>query len=110
MDWIDRHKAKRLAERQAHELADQRYGGGTGWDYAQQQGGYAAPYNFGGGGVPWGAPGHEGYGAYGPPAGGYGGGYQQPGYYPPPQGYPQPGFGDQYPHHHHHHHHHHQGY
>ncbi|GJJ13089.1 hypothetical protein Clacol_007339 [Clathrus columnatus] len=109
LDWIDRHKAKKLAERQAHELAYQRYGGGTGWEYAQQQGGYAAPYNYAGG-APWGARGHEGYGAYGPP--GSGGYYpQQPGgyYFPPPQGqlqgYP-PVYGEQEYHHHHHHHHH----
>ncbi|KAF8522908.1 hypothetical protein BU17DRAFT_64109 [Hysterangium stoloniferum] len=93
MDWIDRHKAKKLAEKQAHELAERRYSGGTGWEYAQAQGGYAAEYNYGGG-IPWGAPGHQGYAAYGPPVG-YGGyappqGYPQGGYYPPPQGYPPP--------------------
>ncbi|KAF8532442.1 hypothetical protein JB92DRAFT_3103911 [Gautieria morchelliformis] len=60
--------------------------GGTGWEYAQSQGGYASEHNYGGG-APWGAPCHGGYAAYG---GGYDGGYQQAprGYYPPPQAYP----------------------
>ncbi|KAF8583575.1 hypothetical protein K439DRAFT_1348258 [Ramaria rubella] len=102
MDWVDRHKAKKLAAKQAHELADQRYQGGTGFEYARSQGGYAAEYNYEGG-APWGARGHD---AYGPPGGAYG--YQPPppqgGYYPPPQGYPpqeyyggQPGYQQGYP-------------
>jgi hypothetical protein len=47
LDYVDRHKAKKLAEKQAHELADQRYGGGTGFEYVQAQG------------PEWGMPGHH---------------------------------------------------
>lgn len=106
LDAIDRHKAKKMAEQQAHALAEQRYGGGTGLQYAQQQGGYAGQYNYSGG-APWGAQGCPSYGYGGPPP-------PQGGYYPPPQGYPpyggQPGYQGGYAppqeegHHHHHHH------
>ena len=127
MDWIDRHKAKKMAQRQAHDLATHRYGGGSGWEYARTQGGYAEEYDYERG-MPWGAQGHGGYAAYGYGGGGYQGGYQQGGY-PPPQGYPQPppqqyyqgqggygqpeyggyqqGYEEEHHRHHHHHHHHH---
>ncbi|KZV64545.1 hypothetical protein PENSPDRAFT_588264 [Peniophora sp. CONT] len=40
LDYVDREKAKKMAEKQAHALAEQRYGGGnTGFEYAQRQGG-----------------------------------------------------------------------
>lgn len=89
LDAIDRHKAHKEAERHAHALAEQRYGGGTGMEYAQQQGGYAGAYDFQNrGGAPWGTQGCPSYG-YG------GGGYAPPqgppqGYYPPPGGYGGP--------------------
>lgn len=63
LDWIDRRKAQELAKKQAHELAEQRYQGGTGWEYAQGQGGYAQEYDFSGG-VPYGARGHGSYEQY----------------------------------------------
>jgi len=130
LDWVDRHKAKKLAEKQAHALAEERYGGGTGYGYVQAQGDQ------------WGMQGHPSYAPlpqgyypppFGPPQGyppyggqpGYQPGYQQgyqpgyqPGYqqgyqpgYPPPAGYQQ-GYGGGYEggyegerHHHEHHHH-----
>jgi len=122
LDWVDRHKAKKLAEKQAHELAEQRYYGGTGYEYVNGQG------------AEWGTHGHHSYaplppGYYPPPFSSpqgyppYGGyqpeyqqGYQegyQPGYQ---QGYPgyqqgyQPGYQEGYGQHeerHHHEHHHH---
>ena len=101
-----------MAERQAHELAAQRYQGSTGWEYAQQQGGYAAEYNYDGG-APWGSRGHGVYEEYsqvyaGGPQGGYAqqyyqgpqGGYVQEEYYPPQQqqgGYVQEGYYQQQP-------------
>ncbi|KAF9043641.1 hypothetical protein BDZ89DRAFT_1059562 [Hymenopellis radicata] len=117
MDWMDRRRAKQMAEHHAHEYAAQRYGSGnTGWDYAQQRGGPAMEYNFAGGGMPYygAVPGYGGYAAPGyPPPGGYGyppqGGYaQQPpmGYAPPP---PQGFYGAPPGEEHHRHHHHHQG-
>lgn len=100
LDWMDRHKAKKLAEHQAHALAEARYQGGTGWEYAQSaQGGPAYEYNYGGS-TPYGAQGCPSYGWYeqrynGGYGGGYGGGgYEQGpryggGYAPPP---PQQGY------------------
>lgn len=109
LDWIDRHKAKKLAEKQAHALAEERYGGRTGYEYVQAQGGE------------WGMQGHPSYaplptGYYPPPF---------PPQYPPPfpaqyppyggyqQGYGQEGYGGGYEEHHrrehHHGHHHHHG-
>jgi len=95
LNAIDRHKAKKEAEQHAHMLAEQRYQGGTGLQYAQQQGGFAGAYNFQGGGAPWGTQGCPSYG-YG--GGGYGGGGYAPppgppqGFYPPP-GPPGGGYG-----------------
>ncbi|KAF7972425.1 hypothetical protein HWV62_17988 [Athelia sp. TMB] len=88
LNAIDRHKAKKEAEHHAHMLAEQRYQGGTGVEYAQQQGGYAGAYNFQGGGAPWGTQGCPSYG-YG--GGGYGGGGYAPPQGPPPGYYPPPG-------------------
>jgi len=59
LDWVDKHKAQKLAEKQAHHLADQRYEGGTGYEYVQSQGG------------DWGREGHHSYSPF------------PPGYYPP---------------------------
>jgi len=104
---IDRHRAKKQAEEQAHSLAEERYGGGTGAQYAQQQGGYAGAYDFQNkGGPPFGTQNCPSYGyggggyappqgppqGYYPPPGGYGGGPPPPqqGYYPPPPGYGGP--------------------
>ena len=78
-----------MAQKQAHHLAEHRYAGGTGWEYAMQQQGPAYQYNYGGG-VPFGARGCQSYQYY---AGGYGGGYAPPpqqGYYQPPYGAPPP--------------------
>ena len=77
-----------MAKRQAHHLAEERYGQyATGFDYAQSQSGYAPSYEYNyGGGAPYGAPGCPSY-DYGrppPPAGGYGG------YGPPPGPPPEP--------------------
>ncbi|KAF7972423.1 hypothetical protein HWV62_17984 [Athelia sp. TMB] len=91
MDHIDRHRARRMAERQAHHLAQHRYQGGTGYQYAlaQQGYGFSAPYNYQSS-APWGMQGCPSYG-YAPPNGYYPPpqGYAPPaqGYYPPPQGY-----------------------
>jgi len=63
LDYIDRHKAKKLAEQQAHALAEERYGGRTGYEYVQSQG------------EEWGRHGHPSYAPL------------PTGYYPPPQGY-----------------------
>jgi len=119
LDWIDAHKAKKMAAKQAHHLAEHRYQGGTGHEYARSRQGPSMEYNYGGGapfivapygggGYPGGAyeqypgggyPAQGGYpapGGYGPPGGGYPapGGYGPPGggyqQYPPPQGYYQP--------------------
>ncbi|KAI5116534.1 hypothetical protein M0805_009045 [Coniferiporia weirii] len=99
LDWLDRHKAKKLAEHQAHALAEQRYGeGSSGWEYAQSAAGPAQQYDFGGG-APYGAYGHENHGWYDDQyRGGGGGGYGYGG--PPPQppygggpGYGAPGYG-----------------
>ncbi|KAL5504552.1 hypothetical protein ACEPAH_7213 [Sanghuangporus vaninii] len=50
LDWIDRHRAKKLAEQQAHALAAERYGEyNTGWEYASAQQGPAREYDFYGG-------------------------------------------------------------
>jgi len=92
LDFIDRQKAKRMAAHQAHQLADQRYGGGTGYEYAQQQDGPRHEYNYQSR-SPWGTPGCPSYGGGG--GGGYGGG----GFAPPQgeyyQGPPQGGYGQQ---------------
>ncbi|CAK5263872.1 unnamed protein product [Mycena citricolor] len=73
MDYLDRQKAKKYAEHQAHMLAEQRYGqGNTGWEHAQRNGGPRQEYNFYGG-APFGAQGCANYGWQG--QGGYGGGY-----------------------------------
>ncbi|KZP09759.1 hypothetical protein FIBSPDRAFT_963708 [Athelia psychrophila] len=98
LNAIDRHKAKKQAEEHAHALAEQRYGGGTGQEFAQQQGGYAGQYNFQGGGPPWGTPQCPSYGYGGP---GYAPPQGPPQGYPPPGGYggpppPQQGYGGQY--------------
>lgn len=111
LDYVDRHKAKKLAEKQAHELADQRYSGGTGYEYVQGQG-----HEWGMQGHPSHAPLPQGY--YPPPFAppqqypAYGG---QPGYepaypqgyqgYAPPGGY-QEGYEGEGRHHHHERHHH----
>ncbi|THG95543.1 hypothetical protein EW145_g7940, partial [Phellinidium pouzarii] len=64
LDWLDRHKAKKLAEHQAHALAEQRYGAGeNGWEYARNVSGPARQYDFNGS-VPYGAAGHENHGWY----------------------------------------------
>ena len=83
LNWIDAHKAKKMAQKQAHHLAEQRYAGGTGWEYAMQQQGPAYEYNYNGG-APYGARGCQSYQYY---SGGYGG------YAPPQQGYYQPPYG-----------------
>ncbi|KAL5483109.1 hypothetical protein ACEPAI_8338 [Sanghuangporus weigelae] len=114
LDWVDRHRAKKLAEQQAHALATERYGEyNTGWEYASAQQGPAREYDFYGG-APWGSQGCPNYGwydqRYGAPGGyagggGYGGGYSRgyggggyeggyggggyTGGYPPAGGYPQ---------------------
>lgn len=112
LDYIDRHKAHKMAKKQAHHLAHQRYGdGGNGWGYAQSQGGYAGAYDFNGRGAPWGTQGCPSYGGggyggpqmgggYGGPqmGGGYGGQQMGGGYGGPQQGYypqqgPQMGYG-----------------
>ncbi|KAL5531890.1 hypothetical protein ACEPAF_5453 [Sanghuangporus sanghuang] len=50
LDWVDRHRAKKLAEQQAHALAAERYGEyNTGWEYASAQQGPAREYDFYGG-------------------------------------------------------------
>jgi len=115
---MDRHKAKKLAEKQAHELAEQRYSGGTGYQYVHAQG------------AEWGMQGHPSYaplptGYYPPPfpppqqyppyggQPGYDPGYQpgyQSGYAPPPGGYQEGyggGYGNEHEGRHHHEHHHH---
>ncbi|KAH8110540.1 hypothetical protein DFH11DRAFT_775379 [Phellopilus nigrolimitatus] len=102
LDFLDRHKAKRLAEHEAHQQAEQRYGAGaSGWEYAQSAAGPRQEYNFGGG-APYGSQGCPSYGWYGQtygnagyggapqPAQGYGGGYYSPA---PPQ---QQGYGGGY--------------
>ena len=72
LDAIDKWKAKREAEKHAHQLADQRYQGGNGFDYAQQQGGYAGQYNYQApSGPPFGGPGCPSYNYGGAPQGGY---------------------------------------
>jgi len=71
LDWVDRRKAHKMAEQQAHHLADQRYGSGnSGWEYARGREGPRQEYQFGRGGG-WQ---HEGYGGYGGGGGGFGGG------------------------------------
>ena len=98
MDWIDRHKAHKQAQKQAHDLAEQRYRGGTGWEYAMSQGGPTHHYDYEAR-APWGAQGHVAYGMYG---------YPQQGY--PQQGYGQPEYTqvvyENYEEHRHHDHHH----
>ncbi|KAL5512580.1 hypothetical protein ACEPAG_3233 [Sanghuangporus baumii] len=50
LDWVDRHRAKKLAEQQAHALAAERYGEyNTGWEYASAQQGPSREYDFYGG-------------------------------------------------------------
>jgi len=107
LDWIDREKAKHMAVRQAHALADQRYQGGTGYEYAQQYDGPAQEYDFGGRSIreyaqPYWNQGGYTQDYYGGGGGGYGGGgYGGGGYGPPPgppQGYgpPEGGYGGGY--------------
>ncbi|KDQ49972.1 hypothetical protein JAAARDRAFT_200399 [Jaapia argillacea MUCL 33604] len=97
LDWVDAHKAKKMARQQAHHLAEQRYGhGNSGYDYAMSQNGPAFEYIYGGG-SPYGLQGCPSYGyAYGGGPMGYGGGGYAP---PPPQGYYPPqqqGYAPQY--------------
>jgi len=93
LDWVDARKARHMAQQQAHHLANQRYQGGTGYEFARSMGGPSVPYNYGAGSpyVASQAPGFAGYAPY--PQQGYGqqgyGGYGAP---PIPQGYPVGGF------------------
>ncbi|KAI0052795.1 hypothetical protein FA95DRAFT_1553063 [Auriscalpium vulgare] len=117
LDALDRHKAKKMAVQQAHHLAEERYSGGAGWEYAQSVQGPSQEYDFRSsasypGGYAGGAPeyGYQGRGGYEgggyAPGPAYGGGYPQQnqggygppygsqqgyggGYYEPPQGPPQ---------------------
>ena len=41
LNYLDRHRARKMAEEQAHMLAEQRYSGGTGFEYARAQSGPA---------------------------------------------------------------------
>jgi len=81
LNYLDKHKAQKLAEKQAHALAAQRYGGGTGYEYVQAQG------------PEWGMQGHH---SHAPLPMGY---YPPP--FPPPQQYPpygvEPGYQPAYP-------------
>ncbi|KIJ53329.1 hypothetical protein M422DRAFT_222688 [Sphaerobolus stellatus SS14] len=93
LDFLDREKAKHMAIKQAHHLAEQRYGGGTGYEYAQEQGGHAEEYHYG-------ERGHAHYEQYrqrysggGGYAESYQGGYVQEGYPRPQEGYGQGGYG-----------------
>ncbi|KAI0321740.1 hypothetical protein OF83DRAFT_1168150 [Amylostereum chailletii] len=105
LDWLDRHKAKKMAAHQAHALAAQRYGeGSSGWEYAQSAGGPAYNYNYENG-PPYGYPGGPGYGQFS--GGSYGSSYSGPGrsyegyyeqnqstqYYPPAPPPQQPAYG-----------------
>ena len=73
LDAIDRRKAHKMAQRQAHTLADQRYSGGAGWEYARGLQGPAFSYDYDRR-APWGTMGCPSYGwqggmGYGPPGG-----------------------------------------
>ncbi|KZV64541.1 hypothetical protein PENSPDRAFT_615238, partial [Peniophora sp. CONT] len=76
---LDRHRAERMAQEQAHMLAEQRYSGGTGFECAQAQSGPAQAFiGYGGGSsiqyaAPQGPPPAAQYGPeYGPPPPAYG--------------------------------------
>ncbi|KLO15146.1 hypothetical protein SCHPADRAFT_282314 [Schizopora paradoxa] len=95
LDWVDRHKAHKMAEQQAHYLAENRYGAdNSGWEYARGRPGPRQEYAFGGGGG-WQ---HEGYGGYGGGPGYGGGAGYDPAYVGGPGygGAPQPGYGGGY--------------
>jgi len=122
LDAIDRRRAHKMAQQQAHTLADQRYSGGGGSEYARGLQGPAFSYDYQRR-SPWGTNGCPSYGWQGGSGYGYGYGPQGGAFPPGPPmgaygGYPAPGpgygggYGPEFAppmvegrHHHHHHHH-----